>query len=419
MKMNRHSMTALLTAMFVSSIPATLLIPMIPSLGTKYGVGAAQLGLIVGIYPLMSMISSPFWGKLSDRFGRKPILIATLAGGALAFTVFAYSTTFIGLLVGRALQGLAGTPRGIGFAVASDVSDPENRAAGIGKITSAMAVAFTFGPLIGGLFMGEDPDSWTGVLRGWLGIEPGGFSHVLPSMIGALLNVVGMIAIMVGFQETWNPKEQVEKKAEVSTDTHALSEAIFHVAVILAILFFLLSGFIQGSLQFAFTLWADISMGWTSQWIAWAGMSIGLGFAIGSGLVLPNLLKRFSQEKVVLIGTVLDATGLALFLYGIEDPLVALTGLLIAALGGALWATTILGLLSKGIDPKDQGLVLGIANGASLFGRVMGPVLAGFLAATFNPGAPFIAIFACVVLAIVRGCVLVRKSQVTQSVPST
>ena len=134
-------MTALLTAMFVSSIPATLMLPMIPSLGTQFNVEPAKLGLLVGIYPLMSMLVSPFWGKLSDRYGRKPILIATLAGGALAFFVFAFATSWLGLLAGRALQGLAGTPRGIGFAVASDMSEDENRAAGIGKITSAMAIA--------------------------------------------------------------------------------------------------------------------------------------------------------------------------------------------------------------------------------------------------------------------------------------
>ena len=130
-------MRALLIAVFVSSIPATLILPMIPALGEQFGVGAAELGLLVGIYPLTSMAASPFWGRMSDRYGRKPILIVTLAGGALAFVCFAVSTSWVGLFIGRALQGLAGTPRGIGFAVASDMSKAEERSAAMGVITVA------------------------------------------------------------------------------------------------------------------------------------------------------------------------------------------------------------------------------------------------------------------------------------------
>jgi MFS family permease len=90
-------------------------------------------------------------------------------------------------------------------------------------------------------------------------------------------------------------------------------------------------------------------------------------------------------------------------------PAIALTGLMISSTGGALWATTILGLLSRDIDPRDQGLALGVANGAALFGRVMGPVLAGYLAVSIAPAAPFFVILMCISLAIIRGITLVRQ----------
>lgn len=395
--------------MFVSSVPATLILPMLPSLGTAFDVGPAQLGLLVGIYPLMSMLASPFWGKLSDRYGRKPILLATLCGGALAFLCFALSTSWLGLFAGRALQGLAGTPRGIGFAVASDLSTRDDRAAKIGYVTAAMAVAFTIGPLIGGLFMGENPDSWLGQLRAWLGLPGGGFNHVLPSLLGMVLNLLGAVAILVGLKETRKASTSDEDADEAPEGTHHFATAILQVSVILAIAFFLLSGFIQGSLQFSFALWADISVGWTAQLIAYSGTAIGIGFALGSGVVLRPLLKRYGQEKTVLTGTVIDAMGLCWFLYFQPIPVVALFGLLLAALGNSLWATTILGLISKQISPKDQGLALGVANGASLFGRVVGPIFAGYLAGAISPNAPFTIILFCVGLAIWRGIILVRK----------
>ena len=403
-------MTALLIAIFVSSIPATLILPMIPSLGVEFGVAPAELGLLVGIYPLMSMLASPFWGRLSDRYGRKPILIATLAGGALAFLCFALSTSWIGLFAGRALQGLAGTPRGIGFAVASDMSEDEERSASMGKVTAAMAVAFMLGPLIGGLFMGENPDSWAGQLRTTFGLPAGGFNHVLPSLIGVLMNIAGLLVILNGFKETWHPQKDKSDITEKNSAKHNLKEAILHTSVVLAIIFFLLSGFIQGSLQFSFTLWADMTFGWTAQWIAWAGAIIGLGFALGSGVLLRPMLKRIGQEKTVLTGTIIDVLGLSIFLLLQSSPLLALTGLLISSTGGALWATTILGLLSRDIAAEDQGMALGIANGAALLGRVVGPVFAGYLAVSIAPGAPFAIILICVIMAAARGAVLVRHA---------
>ena len=95
------------------------------------------------------------------------------------------------------------------------------------------------------------------------------------------------------------------------------------------------------------------------------------------------MLKRIGQEKTVLTGTLIDACGLLIFLFFQHAPVIALGGLLVSSLGGALWATTILGLLSKEIDPRDQGLALGVANGAALFGRVVGPAFAGYIAVNY------------------------------------
>jgi len=406
-----HTFRALLFAIFASSIPATLILPMMPSLGTAFGISPAELGLLVGIYPLTSMVASPVWGKLSDRFGRKPIMIATLLGGALAFGVFAVSTSWLGLLAGRALQGLAGTPRGIGFAVASDLSKDGEVSGRMGAVTAAMAVAFTVGPIIGGFFMGEDPSSWLGQLRTALGLPGTGFNHVLPSLLGMCVNALAALIILFGFGETWRPDEAATDPESGDTGRSSFSTAVLELSVILAIVFFLLSGFIQGSLQFAFALWADLSMNWSAQLIAWAGVVIGLGFAIGSGAVLKPLTRRVGQERTVLIGTLIDAGGLMVFLIYQHSVAAALSGLLISALGGALWATTILSLLSRQIDVRDQGLALGVANGAALLGRVIGPAFAGYLVGTVSPAAPFGFILTCVLLAVGRALLLVANAR--------
>ena len=387
---------------------------MMPSFGEAFGIGAMELGLLVGIYPLMSMIASPFWGRLSDRYGRRPILIVSLIGGTIAFGVFALSTSWVGLVAGRALQGLSGTPRGIGFAVASDMSRGQDVAGRMGSVTAAMALGFTAGPLLGGIFMGEDPTSWTGQLRSWLGLPGGGFSHVLPSMLGLSVNLLAAIVIAVGFGETWKPDEYAET-ASTKAQRPEFRTAILQLSVILAIVFFLLSGFIQGSLQFSFALWADLARNWNAQLIAWAGAFVGLGFAIGSGLIVKPMTRAIGMERTVLIGTLIDAAGLAIFLLGQVSTTATLTGLFVSSLGGALWATTILSLLSQQIDQRDQGLALGVANGASLLGRVIGPSLAGYLAMHITPSTPFAFILICVSLAVLRAIFLVRETKPVHS----
>lgn len=402
-----HTFRALLFAIFASSIPATLILPMMPSLGTAFGINPAELGLLVGIYPLTSMVASPFWGKLSDRYGRKPIMIATLLGGALAFGMFAISTSWLGLLLGRAMQGLAGTPRGIGFAVASDLSKGGEVSGRMGAVTASMAVAFTVGPILGGFFMGEDPSSWLGQFRDYVGLPGAGFNHVLPSLLGMGVNILAAGIILVGFGETWHPHAAADPEEQQDTTRSSFGTAILQLGVIMAIVFFLLSGFIQGSLQFSFALWADLAMNWSAQLIAWAGVVIGMGFAIGSGLVLKPMTRRLGQERTVLVGTLIDAGGLLMFLIYQGNIPAAMLGLLISALGGALWATTILSLLSRQIDVRDQGLALGVANGAALLGRVIGPAFAGYLAGSLSPAAPFGFILTCVLLAIVRALFMV------------
>jgi len=403
------TMRVLLLAMFASSIPATLILPMLPRLGQHFDIGSAELGMLVGIYPLTSMLASPFWGRMSDRFGRKPVLVITLLAGAGAFLCFAASTSWLGLFAGRALQGLAGTPRGIGFAVASDLSDREERTAGIGAVTAAMAVGFTAGPLLGGLLMGENPDSLLGQLRALIGLEAGGFSHVLPSLFGVALNAGAALVLLLGFTETLRPDESGSEASDKQDNSVPFRQAILQSAVLVAVLFFLLSGFIQGSLQFSFALWADLQHQWNAQQIAWAMTAIGLGFAFGSGFLLRPLVHRFGQQRTVLMGTLVDASGLLVFLLMQHSLAGALGGLFLSAMGGALWGTTILSLLSQEISARDQGLAMGLANAATLLGRVAGPILAGYLATELSPGAPFVFMLCCVLVAAGRGLLLVRR----------
>ncbi len=392
-------MRALLLAIFVSSIPGTIILPMMPSLGERYGIGGFELGLLFGVYPFMSFVASPVLGRLSDRPGRRPILLLSLAGAAAAFVAFGLAASFWSLLMARALQGVAGSTRGLGFAIIGDLTKADDRSAGMGYVSAAMATAFTVGPLLGGLFMGENPGPLLTDLRELVGASSLGFDHRLPSLIGAVLNVLGFFVILFGFKETYVPPVKEDMQATEKDEQHRkLAKLLLSVGVLLLISQFLFSGFIQGTIQFSMALWADVILNWTAQQIAYSLAVIGIAWMIASLFFIRPATRRFGDERTVVIGTAIDGLGVGLFLLNVAYWPLALTGLFISTFGSAMWSTTLIGILSKKASDAHQGSILGVANSAGLIGRVIGPAVAGLIVERFNPAAPFIVNFVLVLI---------------------
>lgn len=388
----------LLLAIFVSAMPATLILPMMPAIGERLGVSGAALGLLFGIYPLTSVLAGPVWGRISDRFGRKPALLGTLAGAAIAFLSFGLADSYGGLLLARALQGLSGSARGIGFAVMGDTTDAEQRTAGMGSVSAAMALAFTLGPILGAAFMDESPAPWASAIRMAFGAPASGFDYLLPSLAGALLNVVAFVIVLAAFRETWRPGQHAPPGGTPSVGAGGRGGSLLSVAVLLLTLQFVLAGLIQGTLQFSFTLWANTVLGWRAQQIALSLAVLGLGFVVASGILLRPLLRWLPASRVVLTGVLIDIGGMSLFIALAESWLWAVTGLFVSSLGGGFWATTIVGLVSREAPRAHQGLMMGVINGAGLIGRVAGPPLAGLATEALGSRAPFVAILAALAL---------------------
>lgn len=402
----------LLLAIFVSAMPATIILPMLPNLGERFGASNAALGFLFGIYPLTSVLAGPLWGRFSDRFGRKPALIGSLAGTAFAFVLFGFAGSYEALFVARAMQGLAGSARGIGFAVMGDTTSGETRAAGIGAVSAAMALAFTVGPLLGAAFLGEDPSGPLRALRELLGAPATGFDHLLPSLVGAALNVIALIIVARGFRETLPPRPAPSGDNAAASSAPSLAAVLTSAAVVLLIAQFALSGVIQGTMQFSFTLLADTVLGWSAQQVAMSLAVLGLGFVLASGVFMRPLLRRFTSSQVAIAGVLLDLAGTALFVSNPASGPIALSGLFLSSFGGGFWATMIVGHISRAAPPAHQGLVMGIANGAGLIGRVLGPPLAGLATEAIGPRAPFGAILACLLLILAAAVATARKARV-------
>jgi MFS family permease len=399
------SLRALLIAIVLSSMPGTIILPMMPALGGKFGASAAEIGILFGIYPLASAIAAPAWGRLSDRFGRRPVLMAALLCGAVSFAAFAYATSFSGLLMARALQGLSGSTRGIGFAVVADVSRGAERMAGLGKVSAAMAIGFMLGPACGALFLDEAPGGALLALREAVGAPAIGFDHRAPSLAGAALNLLGVALIAFRFAESRRPQTQSPDGAGPATTA---PRPVFNAFLVLLLVQFVVSGFIQGSFQFSFALWADMDLRWSARQISLAFTLLGLAFALAAGGLLKPLGRRLTAERMVLVGVSSDMAGITGFVLSGDAPVPALASLFVSTLGGAVWGTSLLGMLSRDASAHHQGLMMGFANAAGLVGRVVGPPAAGWLAARFGAEAPFLVILCCLGLIFYRARKLAR-----------
>ena len=149
-------MPVLFLTVFVAVIPSSIIVPMLPFIGQKFGGMSFQISILFTLMPMIVIIISPIWGRLSDKFGRKPIFMISLGASSLTFVLFGMADTLPAMFVARALQGVTGGSVSVAFAMVADSTTHEDRAKYLGYTSGSMALAFMIGPLLGGLFMGND-----------------------------------------------------------------------------------------------------------------------------------------------------------------------------------------------------------------------------------------------------------------------
>src|ERR1700731_1772759 len=157
-----------------------ILIPLVPYMGVRFNATPEWITPIMGSYSLCQLIAAPFWGRLSDRFGRRPILMSSLAGACVSYLILGFADSLAWLFVSRILGGFMAGNISAAFAYASDVSLPEKRAASLGMVGAAIGIGFTLGPAIGGLLAGKNPQ---------------GTSFVLPAAVSASLSVLAILLV--------------------------------------------------------------------------------------------------------------------------------------------------------------------------------------------------------------------------------
>ncbi|MEQ9109025.1 MAG: MFS transporter [Rhodospirillaceae bacterium] len=399
-------MPVLFITIFAAVIPASIILPMLPFIGQKYGATSFQISLLFTLMPMLIIVFAPLWGRLSDRFGRKPVFMASLAASSCTFIVFGLSDSINEMFFARALQGVTGGNVSIAFAMVADSTSHQNRAKNLGYATGATAMAFFIGPMFGGLLMGQDLES---------------FTHAMPSFLAAGLSALATLIGVIFLKETRAGRKKISPVDSKDPETIALAGAtpnaateayvppsvpLGRIGLALIIVQFLIGGYVSGSDQFVFAFWAQGLHNWGPNDVSFGMGAMGLGYMVATiGLVGP-LTKHFGDVGAYLIGAVTNVIGTSILLLG-STVWISVAGLWIAVIGIGVWNTVLSSVLSK-VSPEDKvGFMLGISNGVSMAGRVGGPLIAGSFFLDIDVRLPFMVTLGLVAIVVLNAARLV------------
>ena len=361
--MKRSPLLVIFITVFIDLVGFGIVMPVLPfyAEGTKFGATPSQVGLLFASYSVMQLVFAPVLGRLSDKYGRRPILLISLLGTALGFLILGSATTLWMLFLGRIIDGISGGNISTAQAYIADVTTKEDRAKGMGLIGAAFGLGFVFGPAIGG------------VLSRW-GIN-------VPFLFAGGLALANAILLYFTLPETVTRDHPARVSAASGRGWHQLIAALRNqrLGFVLTIYFL---GIVAFSIMTAtFSLFMMFRLGYDAYHSGWIFAFVGVISAIIQGGLIGRLVKKFGEPALVIIGALLFTASL------VATPFVtAATGLLalltigaVTSIGQALSAPSLSSLASKSASPAEQGSVLGVTQSVASLARAVGPSLAAAL----------------------------------------
>ncbi len=344
---------------FIDLVGFGIVIPILPLYAEHFGASPFTIGCLVGIYSAMQFVCAPLLGKLSDRIGRRPVLLVSIAGTALGFLLMGLARSLWVLFAARIIDGVTGGNISTAQAYIADVTSPQQRSRAMGIIGAAFGLGFIIGPAIGGLMSH--------------------FSIGAPFFFAAALAAANTLAVFFILPESLAPelRGRPDTAAVPSHLWELLRGREHQVLRRLTVTYFLVTAAFS-MLTATYPLFASHHFGFGAPGIGAIFACIGLVGALVQGVFLGWLLKRISDQRLILAGIVVLAVG---FIWlPVTVGIAALMGATAAiAIGHGLQAAPINGLASRHVGPAGQGRVLGLMQSTASLARMVGPVLGGVL----------------------------------------
>ena len=370
MRTKKSPLFIIFLVVFIDLVGFGIVIPILPYYAKQYGANATQLGWLMTSYSAMQFFFAPVWGRLSDRFGRRPILLVTILGSALGMAALGGAKSLGMLFAARLFAGLCGANISTATAYVADVTTAENRAKGMGMIGAAFGLGFIFGPAIGGA----------------LSIH----GYGVPMYAAAALAALNFLFAAFKLEEPRVDRKAREQNRPKRFDRKAIRATLGDHRTRLATISFFLVTLAITQMEVCFAIFVLARFGLGAREAGWLLAFMGIVMVLIQGGLIGKLSKRFGEARLIATGVVLMALGLALFAIAPKVGLLFLA-LSLLAIGNGITNPSLSSLASKGAAADSRGATMGVYHSAASLARVIGPPVAGILYDRVGMTAPFFA----------------------------
>ncbi len=405
-KTSSSPLFVIFTTVLVDLIGFGMVIPLIGLYGRHYGASGVQLSVLGGIYSLMQFFFAPIWGALSDRVGRRPILLFSLAGSTLSYLAFAFAPSYGWLVLSRALGGICAANISTAQAYIADVTTPQDRAKGMGLLGAAFGIGFTLGPPLGGIASAQ------------LGLAA-------PGLIAAVICGVNALLAVFRLPESY-PVELRQQRRENSgtapknggwSNVRQLAHAFQDADRRILFFTFFAVTFAFSTMEQTFSLLFQTKFGFETGEAGYRTglvlMVAGLVGAMIQGGLIRKLVARFGERQLLLIGLGISSAVMAIFPWSPSYPLYFLI-VLPMAIGSSLINPSLSSLISKAASAQEQGSTLGVSQGLGSLARALGP-FCGLMTFTVAPEIPYLISCSIYAALLFLGAQLIQESKKTKT----
>ena len=365
--MKKSPLLPIFLIVFIDLLGFGLILPLLPFYAESLGASGLVVGLLIASYSFMQFIGAPILGRLSDKWGRRPVLLVSQFGTFVGFIVLGVANSLPLLFLGRIIDGLSGANLSTAQAYISDVTEEKDRAKSFGLIGAAFGLGFIIGPAAGG----------------WLST----FGYQVPAFVAAGLSALTMILTYIMLPEPARKGGVANARRPFSL--MALKRAMTHPAVgsLLAISFTFGVAFTM--FQTSFALFAASRLGFNEQATGFMLAYVGVLSVIMQVVVVSRMVKKLGERQSLVLSIAALALGLGLMAL-VQTPLALIAVMPILSFGGGATTPVLTSLITKSVDRTEVGGMLGISTSIDSAGRVIAPIVGNSLL-VFNNALPALA----------------------------
>ncbi len=365
------ALTFILLTVFIDMLGLGILIPVIPFIVRQFSESAFTVGLLSMSFALFQFFAAPLLGRLSDRHGRRPLLLYSLLGSAIGYVLFGAARSLTMLFAARIVDGISGGNVSIAQAYIADVTEPKNRSRNFGLLGAAFGMGFIIGPAIGGAlshFWGLSAPAYFAGALAFANVVLGFF--VLPETRPAEKRTHAPLTF-----RAMNPVAVVLRGV-----THEHLGAVFLAIFAFNVAF--------SGLQSNFSLFTLARFNWGPPENAVVFSVIGISGALTQAVIMRRIVKRFRDQSIATAGLAIQ-TCAYLALAAARWPWLVFVASATTAVGVGVTTPTLSGIVSNSVSDQEQGATLGTTQSVAALTRIVGPLWAGFVFDWLGPGAPY------------------------------